>query len=150
VAVDVDAAVTALDALMVALDDATREGVADGAARVQRLGRTYVPETSGRGSGQLASSITVTGPYPSGLGSHTAKVGPTTVYGRIREIGGQIPGRRTVMTHPFLRWEANGRTFFARKVHQKGGKYMLRAVIDVRPQFQDICARRWRHAIESV
>jgi hypothetical protein len=72
------------------------------------------------------------------------------VYGRIREIGGRIPGRRTVMTHPFLRWYWNGHPVFKRFVDQKGAKYMLHSVEAVRPQFPGIMIKRWRNAIESV
>lgn len=147
--VDASAAIAALDELMVLLDAATHDGVSEGADMVQRIARAGVPETSGRGSGQLAASIMVTGPGPTGAASYVAKVGPTTVYGRIREIGGAIPGRKG-MTHPFLRWEANGRVYYAREVHQHGAKYLLHAVETVRPQFPNIMVKRWRRAIESV
>lgn len=144
--VDVSAAVAALDELMVLLDAATHDGVSDGADMVQRLGRSFAPKLSD----QMASSITVTGPSPTGVASYVAMVGPTVVYGRIREIGGSIPGRNKVMTHPFLRWSYNGHWVFKRKVVQTGAKYLLHAVEGVRPQFPGIMVRRWTAAIESV
>lgn len=149
--VDVRAAIIALDKLMADLDTATRAGVSAGADRVQTLGRAYVPHTSGRGDGELAPSIVVTGPSPTGAVEYTALVGPTVDYGRIREIGGHIPGRKKVMTHPFLRWEIDGKPIFARKVYQHGAKYMLHAVEDVRPVFQNgIVAPKWASAVRRV
>jgi len=145
VPVDTSAAVAALTQLAVLIDAATKDGVADGADLVQGLGRTYAPHLSG----ELASSITITGPAATGPAEYTAKVGPTMVYGRIREIGGAIPGRKG-MTHPFLRWSYGGHWVFKHKVHQHGAKYMLHAVEDVRPQFRSIVARRWANAIDSV
>lgn len=145
-AVEAEGAIAALDRLMVSLHEATHDGVEDGAKAVQDGARAFAPHLSG----ELAGSITITGPTPTGVASYAALVGPTVVYGRIRELGGPIPGRRTVMTHPYLRWYWEGRPVFKRKVHQHGTHYLLHAVEEVRPRFRDMCARRWAEAIRRA
>lgn len=143
---DAKAAIAALDHLVELISDATRDAVDEGATAMQTEGQGFAPHLSGA----LAASITITGPYPSGVAGFTALVGPTVVYGRIREIGGPIPGRKTTMDHPYLRWMWNGRPVFKKKVHQHGTGYMLRADTLVRARFNDICVRHWTQAITQV
>lgn len=142
--VDVSATVAALDDLQAAIQRATREAVADAAEQIQRGARANVAKLSG----ELAASISVTGPYPAGASTWAADIGPTTVYGRIQEIGGPIPGRRTVMTHPYLRWYSDGRPIFKRKVHHPARPYLKPAAEAT--DFDAICRRHWADALVSV
>ena len=156
--VDVDAATAALDKLAADLIEATRDAVGDGAEWVRMAARAEAPMQIGT----LKASIIVDGPRlsatvsglwkaaPRGPGSFAAKVGPTVVYGRIREIGGRIPGRGHAMTHPYLRWFYMGRPVFRHVVGQKGSHYMLKAYSEFEPQFRGMCIRRWSNAINSV
>ena len=143
-AVDVSRTVAALDELQHLIEVATREAVADGAEQIQRLARANVAKLSG----DLAASISITGPYPASPSVWGAQIGPTTVYGRIQEIGGPIPGRRTVMSHPYLRWYSNGHPVFKRKVHYPAHPYLRPAVEAA--DFDAICRRHWADAIEAV
>src|SRR5258708_3990044 len=70
--------------------------------------------------------------------------------GGIREIGGPMPGRRTVMNRTYLRWYYHGRPVFKRKVHQKGARYMLKAREPVEATFRDVLADHLAKAIRSV
>ena len=142
--VDVSRTVAALDELQAAIQLATREAVADAAEQIQRGARERVAKLSG----ELAASIRIEGPLPAGPSMWSAKIGPTTVYGRIQEIGGPIPGRRTVMSHPYLRWYSNGRPVFKRKVHHPARPYLRPAAEAV--DFDGICRRHWADAILSV
>jgi phage gpG-like protein len=49
-------------------------------------------------TGTLRRSIVMEGPVRTGLGTATARVGPTVVYGRIQELGGTI----TAKNAPYL------------------------------------------------
>jgi len=143
--VDARDAIAALDKLIADLEAATKDGVDDAAHQLQGLVRENAPHLSG----ELAATVAVTGPYPIVRG-YAAKVGPTLIYGRIRELGGRIPGERKVMTHPFLRWYQDGKPVFARSVRQKGSRYVLRSVEEFRPQMRNVLMRHWANAMRMV
>jgi hypothetical protein len=119
-AVDVSVNVQGADQLSAALDrmamrvrSATRAGAKEGIRLVQRrafvqLSRYSHPpntptpsppgEPPARISGHLRGGLSPTGPYPTGAG-FAGKLGPTAVYARIQELGGQT-GRGHSVTLP--------------------------------------------------
>ena len=109
----VDEFAAALDALAQRMHSATRKATGDGIKLLQRrthsrLSRYYHPPNTptpappggppARISGHLRGSLTPTGPYATGTG-YTGQLGPTAVYGRIQELGGQA-GRNHSVTLP--------------------------------------------------
>jgi hypothetical protein len=103
----------ALDRIALRVRTATRAGAKEGIRLVQRrvfvqLSRyshppnTPTPSPPGqppaRISGHLRGSLSPTGPYPTG-GGFGGKLGPTAVYSRIQELGGQA-GRNHSVTLP--------------------------------------------------
>jgi len=108
-----DQLAAALDQMALRVRAATRSGAKDGIRLVQRrafvqLSRyshppnTPTPSPPGqppaRISGHLRGGLSPTGPYPVG-GGYGGKVGPTAVYSRIQELGGQA-GRNHAVTLP--------------------------------------------------
>lgn len=108
-----DQLAAALDRMMLRVRTATRAGAKEATRTVQRrafveLSRyshppgTPTPSPPGqppaRISGYLRGSLSPTGPYPTG-GGFGAKLGPTAVYSRIQELGGQA-GRNHSVTLP--------------------------------------------------
>jgi hypothetical protein len=104
----------ALDRLALRVRTATRSGAKDGIRLVQRrafvqLSRyshpphTPTPSPPGqppaRISGHLRGGLSPTGPYPTGAG-FGGKVGPTAVYSRIQELGGQAGWGHSVTLPP--------------------------------------------------
>lgn len=109
----VDEFAAALDALQQRLHSATRKATGDGIKLLQRrahsrLSRYYHPpntptpsppgEPPARISGHLRGSLKPTGPVPI-AGGYTGSLGPTAVYSRIQELGGQA-GRNHSVTLP--------------------------------------------------
>jgi phage gpG-like protein len=109
----VDEFASALDALQQRMHSATRKATKDGIALLKRrthsrLSRYYHPpntptpsppgEPPARISGHLRGSLAPTGPIETGSG-YTGQLGPTAVYGRIQELGGQA-GRNHSVTLP--------------------------------------------------
>jgi hypothetical protein len=109
----VDEFSAALDALAQRMHSATRKATGDGIKLLQRrthgrLSRYYHPpntptpsppgEPPARISGHLRGSLKPTGPIPTGTG-YRGELGPTAVYGRIQELGGQA-GRNHSVTLP--------------------------------------------------
>lgn len=103
----------ALDRMALRVRTATRSATKDGIRLVQRrafmqLSRyahapnTPTPSPPGappaRISGHLRGGLSPTGPYATGVG-FAGKVGPTAVYSRIQELGGQT-GRNHSVTLP--------------------------------------------------
>lgn len=141
--VDAGAAEAALDLLIQRIAEATEQAVADGAALVEAAAKRNAPVRTGT----LRRSIAVEGPIPVGLAVYSARVGPTVIYGRIRELGGHI----YPVNVRFLRWYgADGRPVFARHVYQHGRPYLKPAVSASRRRFRAIAVRRWAEAIDSV
>jgi phage gpG-like protein len=103
----------ALDALQQRMHSATRKATKDGLKLLERrahsqLSRYYHPpntptpsppgEPPARITGHLRGSLSPTGPVPTG-GGFTGQLGPTAVYSRIQELGGQT-GRNHSVTLP--------------------------------------------------
>lgn len=103
----------ALDKIAIRVRAATRKGTRQAIRLVERratvhLSRYYHPpntptpsppgEPPARITGHLRGSLSPTGPYPTG-GGFGGKVGPTAVYSRIQELGGQA-GRNHSVTLP--------------------------------------------------
>jgi phage gpG-like protein len=104
----------ALQAVVDANDRATRAATAKGAHLIEAETKkklttsshkrgTPTPSRPGEPpsliSGQLRRSIKVEGPTQLGPATYQAKIGPTAVYGRIQELGGEC-GRRGATTLP--------------------------------------------------
>ena len=110
--------IAALKKTTAAMDAGTRAATSASASLIQRqiiteLGRsshpkgTPTPSSVGQPpslvSGQLRRSIKVQGPTSLGLGMYQAQIGPTAIYGRIQELGGDtgtthLPPRPYVST----------------------------------------------------
>ncbi|MBM9509995.1 hypothetical protein [Actinacidiphila acididurans] len=103
----------AVDALGQRMQSATRAATRDAMKIVQRgafsrLSRYYHPPGTptpappggppARINGHLRGSLSPTGPRPTGTG-YTGQLGPTAVYSRIQELGGQA-GRNHSVTIP--------------------------------------------------
>lgn len=103
----------ALDALQQRMHAATRDATRDGLTLLEQHARTELSryahargtptpsppgEPPARISGHLRGSLSPTGPYPGG-GGFTGELGPTAVYARIQELGGQA-GRGHSVTLP--------------------------------------------------
>lgn len=58
-------------------------------------------EPPARISGDLSESVTIQGPHPT-AGGYEARVGPTTRYGRIQELGGTAGNGATLPARPYL------------------------------------------------
>lgn len=54
-------------------------------------------------TGKLRQSISVNGPKPVGANSWEAKVGPTIVYGRIQELGGDTWNGGVLPPRPYMK-----------------------------------------------
>lgn len=122
---DVAQTIAGIDALIAALDDATRQITADAAHIIQAKSMKEAPVGVAGNStnmpGDLRRSIMVTGPH-GGDGVYEALVGPTVVYGRQRELGGAI----YPVVARFLRFTKFGHVYYRRRVYQEPNPYMLR------------------------
>lgn len=85
----------------ISLTSASGEEKRDAKGRFAKRGSTHSApgEPPFLVSGDLRRSIQVEGPIPAGAGSWSAMVGPTVIYGRIQELGGQT-GRGHSVTLP--------------------------------------------------
>ena len=130
--IDISATLAGLDALSERVDDATRQTTADAAHLFQASGMDHAPVgVSGNSTnmpGDLRRSITVEGPYPTGEHSWGAEVGPTTIYGRQRELGGDIYPQSARL----LQFEKFGERVFTSHVYQSPNPFMLPAYDDQR------------------
>ena len=125
-AVEVEDTIRGLDILNLRIDAAVKQTVADVLHMFQAAGMEKAPVgTPGNTTnapGDLSRSIEVTGPDGSD-GSYSGLLGPTTVYGRQRELGGDIypvHARR-------LRFEKFGEVIHTFHVYQHPEPYMLPA-----------------------
>jgi hypothetical protein len=143
-------AAAAIDKLIARLDVATAAGVMEGALRLEALGRAAAPigpSHGGYSPGSLRRSFRTEGPTPLGFARYVARVGPTTVYGRIRELGGHIYPVRA----PMLRWRDDSGVWHAAKhVYQKPQPYLKPATMLIRRDFNRIMRRHWADAIRRV
>lgn len=143
-------ALAAIDKLIARLDKATAKGVMEGALRLEASAKGLAPVGPSHGGyqvGNLRRSIMTEGPTPLGFARYVARVGPTAVYGRIRELGGDIRPVRA----PRLRWrDDSGVWQSAMFVHQNGQPYMLPATELLRRDFARIMSRYWSAAIRKT
>lgn len=150
-------ALHAIDTLIERLDLATQDLVSTAARQVQNEARIRAAKLSGENAASIEiDAAKNSGPrygmtgVPLGRYAWSRLVGPTTVYGRIREIGGPIPGRGKTMSHPYLRWWWNGRPVFKRRVYQHGKPYLRPAVENLERTYLGLATRKWGQAILSV
>jgi phage gpG-like protein len=131
--VDDGAAKAALDELLVLvhgqISDAATEVATEIQDRVQTvlLSRDHPPHTKTPSfpgtppaaiTGELAASVVVT---PDGL---SAFVGPTTAYGRIQELGGDMHG------HPMMHWQEGPGVWHHSRAHSLPDRPYLGPVAD--------------------
>lgn len=103
--VDVAATIAGLTVLQDQFQDANKQIVADAASiiqgRAQKLAPVGVTGNSTDPPGTLRRSIITEGPYPIDANVYQAQVGPTTKYGRQRELGGSIRPKSAKALHFF-------------------------------------------------
>ena len=141
-------AAAAIDDLIRRLDEATAKGVMEGTLAVEATAKALAPVGESHGGdheGDLRRSIDTQGPIPLGLARWMARTGPTTRYGRIRELGGHIYAQRA----PMLRWHDEHGWHSAKHVYQGPHPYLKPAVSVVRRRFRSIMGRRWAAAIRK-
>lgn len=164
--VDITQTLASIDVISVAVDVATEHAVADAAALVQRAAQALAPiGVEGNATdppGTLAASIRVDGPSAMEDHAYQAKVGPTTVYGRQRELGGSIfPqassalaftkfGTRLVIG-PGVSPAAFGNTVYLNRpgVTQEPRPYLKPAVEETEPLVLDLFAREVEDALHK-
>lgn len=122
----VGATVAGIDALIKRVHEATKHIVGDAAHVIQAAGMVEAPKgvsgNSTNASGDLARSIDVQGPNGA-AGTYVANVGPTVIYGRQRELGGDIYPKNVAA----LKFTKFGVVYYRTHVYQKANPYMLRA-----------------------
>lgn len=80
----------ALDKIMAQAEYATKKSVVEGAHQIEAKTKAGAPVVTGT----LRRSIAVFGPKREGLAVYSARVGPTTVYGRRVSLGFHGPDSR--------------------------------------------------------
>jgi hypothetical protein len=149
ITVDVSKTILGIDALTVRMDLATEDIVADALRLFQLAGKAEAPVgTPGNTTnppGDLARSISVSGPI-GGDGVYSGKVGPTTIYGRQRELGGAIRPVYASFLH-FFRW---GKEEFRFRVFQEGDHYMRRAYKETLPNVEIMAQERVARVIVEI
>ena len=141
------AAIAEIDKLIARLDAATAKGVMTGILDVEAKAKALAPigpSHGGDAPGDLRRSIQSQGPARLGQGRYAARTGPTTRYGRIRELGGHIYPVRAKA----LRWQDGTGWHTAGHVYQKPHPYLKPAVSATR--FRKIMARAWTDAIRKA
>ena len=103
------------------------------------------PGNSTNPPGDLARSIDVDGPY-GGDGLWAGEVGPTVIYGRQRELGGDIYPRTAKALH-FWRF---GEEVYTRHVYQAPEPYLAPAEAESLPAIQTMADERIAAAILEV
>ena len=136
-------------ALIQRLNEATEQIVADIAHLIQAGGMLHAPVgTPGNTTnmpGDLRRSIVVEGPERISDNSWGARVGPTVIYGRQRELGGDIFPVRA----KFLRFHRFGLLILTRHVFQFPEPYMKPAEMQSRDAAYAIAIDRLSAAIEG-
>lgn len=138
---DASEAIRAIDDLIERLESATEAATREGIGVFEGAAKSNAPVKTGT----LRRSIFVTGPIRTAMYRWTARVGPTVVYGRIRELGGHIYPKRV----QWLRWERFGRVWFSKHVYQSGTHYVKRGVEASLPKVQAIFIKYWSAAVRS-
>lgn len=145
--IDVTATELGLDALALRINAATSKTVRDVGDAVRKAGATLAPKgTPGNSTappGELAASILVDGPHRVGTSTWMAQVGPTTIYGRQRELGGPL----VPVVAAYLRFVKFGTVYYTPRVYQKPHPYMKPALAQVRPTVAGIAQRNVAAAI---
>lgn len=141
----------AIDALIGRIVKATADISLEGGLLVEGLAKSNAPIDTGT----LMRSIDTTGPSPTGVASFATFVGPTVIYGRLRELGGFIPGGAVPEPKPpgrrdWLHWVNETGDHFAKLVHQDGRPYLKPAVDTAKPQYLRLAAKRWADVIRST
>lgn len=142
--------IAALEALGDRVDDATRQATADTLHILQAAAMKFAPVgTFGNSTntpGDLRRSILVDGPAPIGDDAWFGRVGPTTVYGRQRELGGDIYPQRTQL----LRFRKFGETVFTAHVFQWSQPYMQPAYDTTKADIEAVVVARMTEAVEGA
>jgi hypothetical protein len=146
---DVEATVVGLDALAARVSAATGDTVADALHLIQAAAMNLAPVgTVGNSTnmpGDLRRSIAVEGPVETGEHSWAGRVGPTTVYGRQRELGGPI---YPVLARR-LRFEKFGAVYFRSRVYQHPHPYLKPGAESAMPAIEAVRDERLTAAIEG-
>lgn len=144
--VDVSAAIAGLDALTIRIDDATRQIVADAAhivqANVMREAPVGKPGNTTNAPGDLRRSIDVEGPHGA-AGLYEARVGPTMIYSRQRELGGHIYPK----TAAALVFRKNGAIYRVSHVYQDPNPYTARGEMASHAEIEAVVRARLSAAI---
>ena len=144
--VDAGATIAGLEALRWRMDEAVRRSVAAAAHLIQgdamRKAPVGTPGNSTNTPGDLGRSIDVQGPL-GGDGRYEARVGPTVIYGRQRELGGDI---YPVMASA-LRFRRFGEVVYRARVHQEPEPYLKPAAIEMRQPIYDAVLAEVRRAL---
>ena len=127
--IDAKATIAAMEKMKAAMDVEVRFISKNIAATIQKNARATTPigreGNSTNPPGELAASIIIDGPHF--LNRHTTftQVGPTTIYGRQRELGGELVPKNW----PYMKFTIDTRVF--RKVHidQKDDPYLYRGLM---------------------
>ena len=133
-AIEVDATIIGIEQLKAHMDLGLAILSNKIAVTVQRNARKETPVgTIGNSTnppGDLAASIIVDGPHY--LGPHTtfAEVGPTTIYGRQRELGGDI----VPINAPYLVFSIFDEWIKTVHVFQKDDPYLYRGLLVSKPK----------------
>ena len=148
--IEVDACIAGLARLAKRVETATAEIAMEGAFLVEAAAKGDAPVLTGT----LRRSIDVKGPHMLGPFAFSADVGPTVVYGRMRELGGWIPGGAVPRPKPpgtSLYWvDSSGGQHFASLVHQHGRPYLRPALVASVEKYHDLAARRWNEALSGL
>ncbi len=100
-----------------------------------------------RASGHLQASITPSPISMTGRGRYEILVGPTTVYGRIIELGGRIPAAGTVPMSWFSPWL--GRQMYKNTVTLAGWAYMKPSLNAFIPRMNSLFEDQWAGAVNG-
>lgn len=137
-----EATIAAIDALIERIRENTRQAVVDAQIDVMTAAQRNAPVVTGT----LRRSIIPDQPIEVEDEVWRGRVGPTVIYGRIRELGGHIYPKRV----RFLRWYGpDGKPVFARHVYQHGRPYLRPAVDEVGPLIREHVIVRMAEAIEG-
>lgn len=143
-----EATIAGLDALEQRVADATRQIVADAAHLIQADSMGFAPVgvvgNSTNMPGDLRRSIDVEGPV-GGDAVWMARVGPTVVYGRQRELGGPIYPQRAKR----LRFVKFGVVYYRHRVYQHPEPYMKPGRGAALPEIEAVASERIAIAVEG-
>ncbi len=127
--IDAKATIAAMEKMKAAMDVEVRFISKNIAATIQKNARATTPMgregNSTNPPGELAASIIIDGPHF--LNRHTTftQVGPTTIYGRQRELGGPLVPKRAA----YMRFVIDTQVFYKTFVNQKDNPYLYRGLM---------------------